>query len=76
MTMVCKPIAELRKLRARGARWLVVGRYGDQFGELISWHRTYDAAARKAGTNDQIADIQEVNCWDDDDSCAPFTVGK
>jgi hypothetical protein len=41
----------LQSLQAKGARWVCVAAYahaGHERGDILSWHKTYDAACRAA----------------------------
>lgn len=51
------------EIKASGFRWLVVSRYGE-IGNVISRHRTYDAAKKAArGTNYAIVDVDYMDCF-------------
>ena len=55
--------AEAEALHAKGARWLCVAAYdhmGHEKGDVLSWHRTYNAAARAAGAS-QFRSIDELD---------------
>lgn len=56
--------AERDALRKRGARHLVVVRYtrraDERQGDVVSWHRTYDAAARAVGPSEYLS-IEDID---------------
>lgn len=56
-------LAELGHLYKRGARWLCVSAYQNgqhEKGDVLSWHKSYNAAARAAGPS-QYREIKELD---------------
>lgn len=50
-------VAELTLLQWKGAQWLCVAAYahgGHERGDVLSWHKSYDAAARAAGSSEWL----------------------
>jgi hypothetical protein len=61
--------SEKAKLIGRGARWLVVTQYtrnpSQRKGDIVSWHKTHEAAGRAAWGDDYV-ELRDIRYCDAD----------